>query len=368
MRHLLLLAFVLFVAGVAHADCADDGYTGGAPCTDAENVAVEAGGSVKSLQDAVDAGDIGGSYGTEITSGVIHSSGTPATDDLAVGGEDDTADFFVDAATGDVTINGTVTADSFVSPPDDNIGGSIVLDECEDDSGAPDDCPEVGAGHSLSIKLLNDANPLNGDKTYSPGFTMSRNTGSTLAAFQAEIGQCLLHAGTALPGGCSASGVLVLRTSSPFQNGVAVDNCVVTVWLAPSAANGWDAAGGDDVLYLQMATLDAITLNQDAHIGDAFAIVNDTTGCAGLKGGLASNCADAAGSFVWQVHIDEDDCIAANDPYDCCTALDTGATCSAISTLASGGLQIEIDNGGTNASADVDNDADLYVSVECNYY
>ena len=66
---------------------------------------------------------------------------------------------------GNVTSDGTITANSFDSPPAVDEGGSIVLKECETGTS----CPAAAAGHTVTLKLPDNANPLSTNKTLTGG-------------------------------------------------------------------------------------------------------------------------------------------------------------------------------------------------------
>lgn len=158
-------------------------------------------------------------------------------------------------------------------------------------------------------------------------------------AFDAyDAGDFCLNQGAynAVPADCG--GLDITNKTKPFAGaGAFVDRCVVMI------ANfaGWDAAGGDDTLFFQLVVIEengaAVT-----DLGDPFNIINATTGCA-----AAPNCAEAIGSYEWQVD-----------------GTVSGSTLDVAGALTAGGVGIEIDA----ASNDVDGDADLYITVHCTMY
>ena len=266
------------------------------------------------------------------------------------------------SSSGDVTIGGTVTADGFDSPPDDPEGGSIVLKECEQATvPVGTNCPAAGAGHSLTIKLPDDANPLNTNKVYSPGYQLSVAASQTNFNTQEDGNYCIGTSAGSAPQACydaAAAHNAAPYVGGPFLDGVFVDKCLVMV----SDSDGFTAG---DVLKLQMVAIDTSTVNHATYdeIGDTWTYIDAAATC----GNLAPNCkldTEDSGTFAWQVHVDEADCNNADDPYDCCTAAATGPDCAATNTYSVGqvGVSIHAD------SNDADANAELRIRVLCTYF
>jgi len=250
----------------------------------------------------------------------------------------------------DVTVDGDVTADSFVSGPSLNAGGSIVLSECEGGT----NCPAAAAGNSLTIKLPDNANPLAGNKVYNPGFQMMGYINETGFNSEEDGNLCLMPEPTGdVPGvdalACTTSH---LEVGHPFMGGGFVDHCLISV----ASVGGWTT--GDD-LWLQIVAL--TEAGAKTTVGMPFRITNTAdAGC-----GAMANCTLAVGTFLWQVSVAAEDCAAANDPYDCCTGAGAGATCDdGASTPGTGFFAIEI----LAASDDVEADAQARLQVRCNYF
>jgi len=258
---------------------------------------------------------------------------------------------------GDIVVNGTVTADGFDANPDTINGGSVVLKECEGGTG----CPIAAAGHQLSIQLPANANPLNTNKSYSPGYQArfavsqaafdSFDDGNHCLPFEPVIGT---------PYDCQASAAnsrLIPRWGYPFVSGAFIDTCTISI---PSLIEWND--GNSDKLVLQFVYFDAENVAGTAKLpfGDTFTVVDSVTTC----GDLTPNCTTADGTYTWQVHESAADCNDADDPYDCCTASGEGATCSGATTEDQGLLGINI----LGASNDGGANADLSVSIICNYF
>ena len=243
------------------------------------------------------------------------------------------------------TFTGTVTATGgFDSGPSATLGGSVDLKEPEGCT----DCDAAGAGKTLRVKVFDLSNSMSTDKVWSPGFTGVVVANTVDFNTYEDGGYCLALPDAGTPLDCNGSNFKA-KAGFAFVDGVAVDKVHVMI----STLAGWDAAGGDDIMYLQMHVVDT-TDDSETQFGDRFKIINGTTGC-----GTDPNCADAAGTFTWQVNRVTDLCVGANDPYDCCTAADTGADCPGVSAVAQGLLGVEIEAD----SNDVDADADIRLNV-----
>lgn len=114
--------------------------------------------------------------------------------------------------------------------------------------------------------------------------------------------------------------------------GAFVDKCVVHI----GSFAGWSA--GDVLVYQLILTEEPGAAVVD--LGDVFTVQN--AACAG-----AANCADAIGSYEWQVD-----------------GTVSGSTLDLAGALTSGGIGITIDV----TSDDVDTDADAFNSVHCTMY
>lgn len=285
-----------------------------------------------------------GGFCRDDTLGVVYPCYAPATDDLAVGGVNSSADFFVDAATGNVTSDGTATFASYDSPAHATDGGSVTLREPEGCT----NCDAAGEGETLTVEVMDLTNSMSTDKVWSPGFTATFAVNAVDFDAEDDGGFCLSlpDAGTLLD--CNGNNFKA-KAGVGFVDGVAVNKAYVML----STLASWDAAGGDDVMYLQMHVVDT-TDDSESQFGDRFKIINGTTGC-----GTELNCADAAGTFEWSVNRVTDLCTAANTPYDCCTDEDVGADCPGVSTVVQGLLGVEIEAD----SNDVDGDADARLNV-----
>jgi hypothetical protein len=278
---------------------------------------------------------------------------------------------------GKSTFSGTLTADSFDSGPDDELGGSITFKECEDDTIAPEDsCPSVGVGHSLEFGLPDNADPLDANKSYVPGYSFM--VGQLLTSFDSYDGAvgvhyCLSKDYITAPPNCTPSVANVERwihlVGAPFVDGVFVDRCEISFSPNDAGAGGWDD-GDADRLDLQFVVFDMEDIGHATstltRIGDPFIFVDATTTCAGL----GDNCTTVTsgtfgeGSHTWQVHRDYNLCTAANTPYKCCTGDKAGATCAGTSTEDNGMLAIIIDDD----SSDAGSDADMFITIICKYF
>jgi len=220
-------------------------------------------------------GNTGGAGGTSYDGTTIYPKDTTA--DFCVGGtavSTPAAEFCVDGTTHNVTTDGSITAtEGFIVPPA-TTGGGISLSECEN-SGS---CPITDAGNSLTIKLPDDADPLNGDRAIVPGWDMEWATRSADWSGWLDGTYCVATGRTS-----SLAQVCTTEVSSTtfsgwaqglYDDSIWIDKCVVFVASGDEA--GWDA-NDDLVLQMQHSASGAAATD----IGTVFHIIDDGDTCSG---------------------------------------------------------------------------------------